>query len=106
MEDLDSALGAIPYGVRERVSGNWAARLFRDLLFEVFRTSGRQERTAPCDLEPTSACSGLNAIYLQMFETAAACFQDWLHFTKSGGIFCQRDRRVEMVNAVMFHPKD
>ena len=48
----------------------------------------------------------INRIYLQVLETAATRFQDRLHFTKSGGIFRQRDRRVEMVNAVMFHAED
>jgi hypothetical protein len=44
--------------------------------------------------------------YLQVFEAATTRFQDGLHFTKSGGIFRQRDRGVEMVNAVMFHAED
>ncbi|SRR5579871_1334557 len=45
-------------------------------------------------------------IYLQVFETAAARFQDGLHFTKGGGIFRQRDRGIEMMNAVMLHAED
>ena len=43
---------------------------------------------------------------LQVLETAATRFQNGLHFTKSGGIFRQRDCGVEMMNAVMFHAED
>ena len=43
---------------------------------------------------------------LQVLETAATRFQNGLHFTKSSGIFRQWDRRVEVVNAVMFHAED
>jgi hypothetical protein len=43
---------------------------------------------------------------LQVLETAATRFQNGQHFTKSGGIFRQRDCGVEVVNAVMFHAED
>jgi len=43
---------------------------------------------------------------LKVLEAAAARFEDGLHLTKSGGIFRQRDRGVEMMNAVMLHAED
>ena len=67
--------------------------------------SGRAE-LPPDNLERDPGCSSLTRIYLQVLETAATRFQDRLHFTKSGRIFRQRDRRVEMVNAVMLHAED
>jgi hypothetical protein len=67
--------------------------------------SGRAE-LPPDNLERDPGCSSLNRIYLQVLETAATRFQERLHFTKSGGIFRQRDRGVGMVNAVMLHAED
>lgn len=75
----------------------------------IFRThctaaSWRPEIVAN-DPEPAFGFSRLNQI-LQVLETAATRFQNGLHFTKGGGIFRQRDRGVEMVNAMMFHAED
>jgi hypothetical protein len=38
-----------------------------------------------------------------VFEPATPRFKDGLHFTKSGGVACQRNRRMEVMDAVMLH---